>query len=101
MTASGKHRVEKKPGKPGGVVVGKECIYLFSNNKAWTQAGEKKAAVVVSALNCALFKQEESLPLKKKHFYHSQRSQGSPFKMRYFLNKIVECFPAGNEHLIP
>lgn len=76
MTASGKHRVEKKPGKPGGVVVGKECIYLFSNNKAWTQAGEKKAAVVVSALNCALFKQEESLPLKKETFLSFTKISG-------------------------
>lgn len=37
---------------------------------------------------------------KKKHLYHSKRSQGSPFKMRYFLNKAAECSPAGNEHLI-
>jgi len=37
MTASGKHRVEKKEARR--VVAGKECIYLFSNNKAWIQAG--------------------------------------------------------------
>lgn len=37
MTASGKHRVgktKKKKKEAGRVVVGKECIYLFSNNKA-------------------------------------------------------------------
>lgn len=33
MTAPGKHRVEKK-NEGRRVVVGKECIYLFLNNKA-------------------------------------------------------------------
>lgn len=36
----------------------------------------EKAAVVVSALNRALFKQEESLPLKKETFLSFKKISG-------------------------
>lgn len=38
----------------------------------------EKAALVVSALNCALFKQEESLPLKKETFLSFRKISGQP-----------------------
>lgn len=96
-TESGKKNEGRK------MVVGKECSYLFLNNEAEYKQDKKflKRLLwwcllwIVPSLN-----KRKASHWKKKHFYHSKRSQGSPFKIRYFLNKASECSPAGNEHLI-
>lgn len=53
----------------------------------------EKAAVVVSALNCALFKQEESLPLKKATFLSFRKISGQSLENEVFSKQNIGMFP--------